>query len=88
MEINAVTYFIIGLVVYLLIANVLITRHVWLDSRRTTNEKIAEVGLLWLVPFLGHLVALAISLDGPENARQVDPRVTTGGVVGAVTGTF
>lgn len=82
------TYFFIGLVAYLLIANVLVTRHVWLDSRRTSNEKVAEIALLWLVPFLGHLVALAISLDGPAKLRQADPRVTSGGGVAGAASTF
>lgn len=81
-------YFFIGLAVYLVAANILITRHIWRDSRRTTDEKIAESGLVWVVPFFGHLVALAISLDGPETVRKADPINTAGSVVAAVASTI
>lgn len=75
-----------GLAFLLLIANILTTRHIWLDHRRTSGETVAETGLVWLVPFFGLLVALAISLDGPEKVRKVDPIATAGGAAGAVAG--
>lgn len=80
-------YLLFGLAIYLVAANILITRFILRDSRRTRSEKIAEFGLIWLVPFFGHLVALAISLEGPETARQADPMTTAGGVVASVAGT-
>ncbi len=75
-----------GVAFLLLIANILTTRHVWRDHRRTTGEKVAETGLVWLVPIFGLLVALAISLDGPEKVREADPIAAAGGAAGAVTG--
>ncbi len=81
-------YLLFGLAIYLVLVNILITRHIWRDSRRTTHEKIAESGLVWVVPFFGHLVALAISLDGPESVRKADPTTTVGAGVAAVTSTF
>lgn len=78
-------YLIIGMAVYLIAANILITRYVWRDCRRTTSEKLAESGLVWFVPFFGHLVALAISLGGPETVRETDPAITAGGVIGAIS---
>lgn len=80
-------YFFMALAVYLVTANIIITRFIWRDSRRTTSEKVAESGLVWLVPFFGHLVALAISLEGPETVRETDPTITAAGVVAAVAGT-
>lgn len=80
-------YFLMGLAVYLIAANILITRYIWRDNRRTTDEKIAESGLVWVVPFFGHLVALAISLDGPETDRKTNPAITAGSVVAAVAST-
>lgn len=80
-------YLLIGLVVYLVTANILITRFIWRDSRRKINEKIAESTLVWIVPFFGHLIALAISLDGPETVRKSDPMITAAGAVAAVTST-
>lgn len=77
---------VVGLAVYLLLANVLVSLHVWRDRRRTTTEKIAEIGLVWLVPFLGHLVALAISLEGPAQFRSADPVLTSAGAIGAISG--
>ncbi len=81
-------YLLFGLAVYLVLANIIITRYIWRDIRRTTNEKLAESALVWVVPFFGHLVALAISLDGPETIRKADPAATSGGVVGAVASTI
>ncbi|MBB3063721.1 hypothetical protein [Microbulbifer rhizosphaerae] len=80
-------YLIIGLAVYLVSANALITRYIWRDSRRTVNEKIAESGLVWAVPFFGHLIALAISLDGPKTVRKIDPALVSGAAVAAVAST-
>lgn len=80
-------YLFAGLAVYLLLANMIITRHVWKHERRTNEEKVAETGLIWLVPFFGHFIALAISLEGPENVRKVEPTTVAGGVVAAVAGT-
>ncbi|MFU8832306.1 MAG: hypothetical protein ACNA7J_09140 [Wenzhouxiangella sp.] len=80
-------YLLIGLASYLVIANILISRYVWRDSQRTMTEKIAETGLVWLVPFFGHLLALAISLEGPETVRKTDLTTVAGGAVGAVAGT-
>ncbi len=79
------TYIFAGLAIYLITANILVTHLVWRDPRRTAREKIAETGLIWLAPFFGHLLALAIFLDGPETLRRSDPTITAAGVVGAIS---
>lgn len=53
-----------------LIFNVVVSRHVWADGRRTKQERIAEVGLVWCVPAFGGLVALAISAENPDRVRR------------------
>ena len=55
------------------IFNLLVSRHVWADSRRTKQERIAEIGLIWCVPAFGGLVALAISAENPEHVRRARP---------------
>jgi len=86
-------YLLIGLAVYLVLANLLISRYVWRDSERKMNEKIAETGLVWLVPFFGHLVVLGISLEGAEKVRKTNlatataTATATGAAAGAISGT-
>jgi len=81
----ALFYLFICVAFGLLVANILTTRHILLDQRRTKGEKLAETGLVWLVPAFGLLVSLAISLDGPAAVRTSDPTATTAGAAGAVS---
>jgi len=46
------------------------------DKRRLCSEVVAEVGFIWLVPFFGALVSLAIGVSGPEAVRNSDPTGT------------
>ena len=60
----------VSIAIVLLIFNVVVSRHVWADRRRTKQERIAEVGLIWCVPAFGGLVALAISAETPDRVRR------------------
>jgi len=63
------------LVLLNLLATVLAIR----DKRRLLSEVVAEVGLIWLVPFFGALVSLAIGASGPETVRNSDATGTAAG---------
>lgn len=60
----------VSIAVVVSIFNGVVSRHVWADRRRTKQERIAEVGLIWCVPVFGGLVALAISAETPERVRR------------------
>ncbi len=70
----------VSISVVLLIFNVVVSRHVWADRRRTLEERIAEVGLIWCVPAFGGLIALAISAETPDRVRR------SRGLFGSATG--
>ena len=60
----------VSIATVVVIFNLVVSRHVWADSRRTNQERIAEVGLIWCVPAFGGLVALAISAENPARVRH------------------
>ena len=62
-------YLIIFLVAVL---NSLVTLHVIRDERRRGYEKVAESGLIWILPVLGALVSLCITFQGPAKVREYE----------------
>ena len=60
----------VSIAIIVVIFNVVLSRHVWTDGRRTKQQRIAEVGLVWCVPVFGGLVALALSADDPDRVRR------------------
>lgn len=62
-------YIVILLIVVL---NALITVHVISDERRRRFEKVAETGLIWIIPVLGILVSICITLQGSEKVREYE----------------
>ena len=63
-------FLVVCIAAVVLVFNSLVSRHVWADHRRTKQERIAEVGLIWCVPVFGGLVALAISAESPAAVRR------------------
>jgi hypothetical protein len=61
---------VVSVAIVVLVFNVVVSRHVWADGRRTKQERIAELGLIWCVPAFGGLVALAISAENPDRVRR------------------
>lgn len=74
---------VISIATVVVIFNLVVSRHVWADGRRTKQERIAEVGLIWCVPAFGGLIALAISAENPDRVRR--SRALFGGAAGAAT---
>ena len=62
-------YLIIFLVAVL---NSLVTLHVIRDERRRGYEKVAESGLIWILPVLGALVSLCITFQGSAKVREYE----------------
>ena len=62
-------YIVILLIVVL---NAPITVHVILDERRRRFEKVAETGLIWIIPVLGIIVSICITLQGSEKVREYE----------------
>lgn len=71
---------IVSIAIVLSIFNLVVSRHVWADPRRTTQERIAELGLIWALPAFGGLLALAISAEHPDRVRR------SGGLVESAAG--
>lgn len=56
----------------IIVLNILITLHVIRDDHRRRYEKIAETGLIWVLPFFGALVSLCITFQGPAKVREYE----------------
>jgi len=54
------------------ILNVAVTIHIIRDNYRLVYEKVAETGLIWIVPVFGALVSLCITLQGPAKIREYE----------------
>jgi len=52
--------------------NIAATRHVLRDGQRLGYEKAAEIGLIWILPIMGALVSVCISLQGPSKVREYE----------------
>jgi len=52
--------------------NIVTTRHVLRDDRRLGYEKVAETGLIWIVPVMGALVSVCITLQSPSKIREYE----------------
>ena len=50
----------------------MVTLHVIRDERRRGYEKVAESGLIWILPVLGALVSLCITFQGPAKVREYE----------------
>lgn len=60
------------LVIAIVALNVAATRHVLRDGRRLRYEKAAEIGLIWILPVMGALVSVCISLQSPSKVREYE----------------
>jgi len=52
--------------------NVAATTHVLQDRQRLGYEKTAEIGLIWILPVIGALVSVCITLQGPSKVREYE----------------
>ncbi|GAB5500743.1 MAG: hypothetical protein PsegKO_30540 [Pseudohongiellaceae bacterium] len=60
------------IVFLLLVLNIAVSRHVYMNGQRLRYEKIAEIGLIWILPFFGALVSLCITAQGPSRVREYE----------------
>lgn len=67
--------------IVLLVFNLVVSRRVWRNRERTGSERSAEIGLIWCVPVLGGLVALALAAERPDRSGR--NRGLYGGAAGA-----
>ncbi len=64
---------IIYITVFMIVVlNFLVTSHVIRDDQRRGYEKLAESGLIWIVPVIGALVSLCITIQGPAKIREYE----------------
>jgi len=61
------TYLIASLII---LFNLLVSTCVVRDKRRSLYERIAEVGLIWLLPVFGGLISMSVSCRDPEREKQ------------------
>jgi len=60
------------LAIALVALDIAATKHVLLDDKRLGYEKAAETGLIWILPVMGALISVCISLQGPSNVREYE----------------
>ena len=65
-------YYLFILTVVTLALNILVSTHVFRDDRRLGYEKVAEIGLIWLVPIFGALTSICISYQNPARVREYE----------------
>jgi len=58
------------LVILVTALNIATTNHALRDDRRLIYEKAAEIGLIWILPVMGALVSICITLHGPARVRE------------------
>jgi hypothetical protein len=64
--------FLYLLAIAIIALNIAATSHVFRDGQRLAYEKAAEIGLIWIVPVMGALVSVCISLQGPSRIREYE----------------
>ena len=60
------------LAIVALVLNLLVTTQVFRDDRRLGYEKVAEIGLIWVVPVFGALISVCISYQSPAGVREYE----------------
>jgi hypothetical protein len=61
-----------SLIAFTIILNIGVSRHVYLSSLRLGYEKVAEIGLIWVLPIMGALVSLCITYQSPARVREYE----------------
>jgi len=61
-----------SLVILTVVLNVAVSRHVHQDNRRLGYEKVAEIGLIWVLPIMGALISLCITFQNPAKVREYE----------------
>ena len=64
-----IIYFLAALSIAL---NIAVSMHVFRDHHRLGYEKVAETGLIWVLPIFGALVSLCITIESPAKVREYE----------------
>ena len=60
------------LLILAVLLNIAVSRHVFHDHYRLGYEKVAEIGLIWVLPIMGALISLCITFQGPASVREYE----------------
>ena len=63
---------LLSLAMFIFALNMVVSIHVIRDHHRLGYEKVAEIGLIWVLPIMGPLVSLCITFQGPEQIREYE----------------
>ena len=62
----------IYLIAFLVVVNLLVSACVLRDRHRSSNEKIIETVLIWLLPVFGALMSVCIFCRDPQRAKEIE----------------
>ncbi len=63
---------VLSIAILFCVLNLVVSMHVIRDHHRLGYEKVAEIGLIWVLPIMGPLVSICITLQGPHKIREYE----------------